>query len=307
MFRHNILFSILSQRVDFNSCEPSYSGTILTGPNQCTAITVKPECTEVDEEAFVDSNIESIDFTNALQLKKIGFRSFHNCDKIRVLTLPSNLEELGSNSFSNCTSLEKVTIPTTIKFIGIGAFAYCSSLKSITLPTSLSTIPTCMFAGCSNLTKVTIPENYHTLAPGCFEECTYLQKVVLPSNLYMIGERAFYKTCIRKLSIPDTVEFIGQYAFSFNVALTYLKLSNRVTDISYYIASNCPKFNTVILPEKIKNIGKNSFESCDIRSIDIPNSVTELGYNAFSQNSNLQTLKLPRKLPHFDTGVFYST
>lgn len=84
----------------------------------------------IDESAFSDTKIESIELPN-----------------IRVL---------GNHAFSECNRLCKVSMGNKIKEIPVCAFMDCSNLSDIIIPKSVEKIHQFAFAGCSKLKKIYI-------------------------------------------------------------------------------------------------------------------------------------------------------
>ena len=67
--------------------------------------------------------------------------------------------------------------------------------------------------------------------------------------------------------------------------VTYNGATYNVTEIGKYVFRDCP-VTEVILPEGLKKIGRQQFWGCDnLKSITIPSTVTEIGYDAFNSNA----------------------
>lgn len=67
--------------------------------------------------------------------------------------------------------------------------------------------------------------------------------------------------------------------------VTYNGTTYNVTEIGEYVFRDCP-VTEVILPEGLKKIGRQQFWGCDnLKSITIPSTVTEIGYDAFNSNA----------------------
>ena len=67
--------------------------------------------------------------------------------------------------------------------------------------------------------------------------------------------------------------------------VTYNGTTYNVTEIGKYVFRDCP-VTEVILPEGLKKIGRQQFWGCDnLKSITIPSTVTEIGYDAFNSNA----------------------
>lgn len=67
------------------------------------------------------------------------------------------------------------------------------------------------------------------------------------------------------------------------------------------------KLQKMLLPMSVKTIQTNAFARSGLKSIDIPNSVTQIGGDAFAYCSSLETVVLGKKVTQLNQGVFYSS
>lgn len=79
-----------------------------------------------------------------------------------------------------------------------------------------------------------------------------------------------------------------------------------VVGIKDWAFSFCMSVNKVHLTNNITRIGSFAFFASGIDAIDLPNSVTDLGENAFSQCINLKKVTLTDSITEIKSGVFYS-
>lgn len=83
------------------------------------------------------------------------------------------------------------------------------------------------------------------------------------------------------------------------------KTENNVIGESMFM--ECKKLKTIILPPTTSTIGVNAFARSGLREIDIPNSVTRLGNDAFAYCSYLAKVVIGKRVAKYDQGVFYSS
>lgn len=69
----------------------------------------------------------------------------------------------------------------------------------------------------------------------------------------------------------------------------------------------CTNLKSIELPVTIVGIQKCAFSSSGLRKIDIPNSVSQLGYDAFAYCGSLDTVVIGRRVTRIEQGAFYST
>lgn len=148
-----------------------------------------------------------------------------------------------------------------------------------------------------------------------FSKCPNLCYVAMPNTIESIGEWAF-RDCrrLRTLQIPASVRFIGRSAFGGCGGLTFISVDkdNPVFDSR----DNCNAIietatNTLIrgcaktvIPNTVTAIGYCAFSFCsNLTAIEIPNTVTAIDGGAFSYCYDLRSVSLPEKL----TKISYST
>lgn len=123
------------------------------------------------------------------------------------------------------------------------------------------------FAFCRNLVNVIIPNHITTIGDDAFYSCRNLKSIVIPSSVVAIGDSAFSFTGITSITIPGTVERISNASFSNS-------------DITSAIISN-----------GVKIIENNAFSGCsELINIEIPNTITSIGYNIFSYTTKLTNI-----------------
>ena len=69
----------------------------------------------------------------------------------------------------------------------------------------------------------------------------------------------------------------------------------------------CEKLRTVVLPATLTAIGSNAFARSGLKKVDIPNSVSRLGGDAFAYCNSLDTVIIGSRVSRLDQGVFYSS
>lgn len=117
----------------------------------------------------------------------------------------------------------------------------------------------------------------------------YDTEVTIPSKIdgYTVtGVENMDTSNIKKIVMPDTVTYIGEYAFGdYNDSVP---------------------LEEIVLSKNLKSIGPSAFRRCyDLKSIDIPKSVTEVGYSAFSGCSSLENVSINSEID-LTEGVFSS-
>lgn len=301
--------------------------------------------TTISKAAFGNcENLESINIPESVNL--IGDRAFGSCSSLKAIHIPA-ATEVGKDVFHLCPSLSSITVaegnphidsregcnaiietatdtliygcsatvvPSGVKAIEEKAFYFCSTLKSITLPEGLTKIGASAFVGCKNLETVTLPKGLKTIGESAFSFCDSLKGVEIPSTVTSIGRDAFANCfCLTKLNIPaatvfDPRAFRGCGAIeSISVDGNHPIYDNREgcnaiietkTDV---LLKGC---SSTVIPESVKEIGDNAFQYCKgLETINIPQTVMAIGYSAFA-GSGIRKITLPDTLTVLSDSMF---
>ena len=114
-----------------------------------------------------------------------------------------------------------------------------------------------------------------------------------------------YKNEIKSVMISDTVTSIGEYAFSYCMALTNVDMGEGVTKIGVCAFDECMDLKEVIIPDSVIVIGRSAFNFCaDMEYLSIGNGVKIIGEDAFSQCYGLTSLEIPDSVVTIETRAF---
>lgn len=216
---------------------------------------------------------------------------------ITSLIISGNISHIGSAAFSNLTKLESLTINTSAKelTIGIGAFMNCSALTSVTIPENVTEIGAGAFSSCTNLTTVNFNaskcETMGTLLSPVFYKSP-VANINFGSNVKYIPDYAFRQSSSTisptTITIPESVYYIGEYAFAYNSMLKTVNLPDKLTSLPQYMFYGCKLLSTVNTPKLLNTIGNYVFYNCSsLTSLNLPATVSNIGYGAFEGCSAL--------------------
>ena len=185
----------------------NYGNVTQVYPTKCVQISSKVKgfsdgttTSNVFSDTFED--IETIDFSSAINLATIGSYTFYQCSKVKTFDLSNceSLSSIGIDAFCNCTGATSIIFPTISKLtiLPSGCFSYCTSLPTFTIPNTIITI------------EKDNPDNY-----GVFYECSSLKEIIFApeSQCESIGGKAFLNSGLITITFPKTLKTIDGYSF----------------------------------------------------------------------------------------------
>lgn len=239
---------------------------------------------EIPPRAFeLLENLADVDLPDSI--KTIGDHAFWGCG-LEEISLPEGLIAIEDSAF-NGTNLAHVTVPNSVTELEGFAFAYCDSLESLTLLNPIEKLPEWLCAGCDSLQSVTIPSSVTSIGRRCFWD-SGLTNIHIPEGIKTIESMAFAYSDLEAVTFPNTLEVIGDYAFTGCNNLTKVEFPKSVETISGSAFAECDSLQSVRLPDNLKTIVEGSFDRCEnLKEIYIPSSVQRIERSVFSGCKNL--------------------
>lgn len=254
-------------------------------------------CTEL---VYVDLSLTS--------LTSVSDGMFKGFTKLETVLLPTNLETVGKGAFKN-TAIKNIVIPASVVTIGERAFEDCSALVGVEFGAAVETIGAYAFGSASSLAVVSLPASVRQIGVGAFEEAS-VSTLSFAENgaLETIGDRAFYHTSVKNVSVPKSVKTVGAESFAYNLQLTSLTFAEggmleTVGAGAFREDANLVSVNWGKAAAEVSTvIGGRAFEGCSsIVELTIPYTVSEIGQMAFFNLQNLKKLAIGAELRDFYT------
>lgn len=302
---------------------------------------------EIPEEAFAGcSHLIEVEIGQNSQLKIIRSRAFANCEILETFKVPKTVENIAPNAFHGCNKDFKLELTDEKQKL--------SMVESLILDPDLQRIGD-EYKLCCNIESIEISIVTTECEPGVLNSFKYLkfvkcdpmwlnsfltyniEMVFIPDGVIQIRQDDFENLIhLKFLEIPETVEYIDEFAFENCNQLTSVKcgsqhlpylnhkriktliLDNSVQEIHRSYFEAFVNLESIVLPETIKNVGLNVFANCKKlaminnsaienfinNKISIDESRTIILKEEFENWSNLQSLEIPKSIETIEKGAF---
>ncbi len=121
-----------------------------------------------------------------------------------------------------------------------------------------------------------------------------------------IGDGCFKNSTIRSIYIPDTVVYIGNFAFENCTRLSTISFVSSDTQLNVGTGAfqNCFALTTIDLPV-VTILGNSAFGNCTaLKTVRFNEGSKKIGSYAFSNCPELTTVVIPVSVDEMGTGVF---
>ncbi len=268
-----------------------------------TNVTIPDSVETIESSAFQYCNrLKSIKLPN--NLNKISDNLLHGCFNLKRINIPDSVEFIEESAFENCSSLNKIKLPKNLKTIGASAFMYCKNLSTISIPEGISTMQAFVFMNCDKLKDIKLPQSLKFICESAFEECSSLKSINLPQDLRSLGRKAFYKSGLTEITLPESINDIEDYTFAGCKNLKEVSLPASLSYISKGMFSDCPSLKNFNLSNSIIAIHDFAFANSGLTEITIPNSVIEFGNSVFEKCKDLKIVNLPSSIHYIPVKTF---
>lgn len=161
---------------------------------------------------------------------------------------------------------------------------------------------------------------YYNIIPGtktvavtseAAEHSTYSGRVIIPESVThsgekytvaAIGNKAFIRSKVTDVQIPDNVKSIGDSAFYFAEGLVNVTLPQHIKDIPSCAFAGT-SITAIAVPEGVTTLSNGAFQSClQLHSIFLPSTLKRIAAYGFNNCSNLAEIYCKAANPPEATG-----
>lgn len=269
---------------------------------------------------------------------ELGASVFEGCTNLQTLHLPEGIKKIPA-SFCAYSGIRNITLPTTITEIGQSAFLGTSGLQQIDLSkcNNLTVIGNNAFAA-SGITSATLPTSLKLIKSNAFE-ASAIKEISIPDSVMGSGdgaeeggvEKNAFWNCknLTKVSLSKGISVLQEGIFKGCTSLTQVEMRDKensiLTSIEQEAFMGCNNLSdtdflkgltkltkikknafTYVLPEKYdeKDIYGNLDLSNGLRSITVPDCVTEIEAHAFDSQVGVKNIQLGKGIITIPESLF---
>ena len=248
--------------------------------------------------------------TGSIDLTGVGLKNIitGNTDPARAI---------GEDAFKGITKITSLIIPDNIAMIEDGAFAGCVNIKELTIPIT-TTIHPGAFTGCVNIEKLNFTgigsginyDDYSILSMPWYLSRSKLTTVSFTPTITHIGHYTLFGC-----NNVDTLSFsknavmfsVGDDAFnSTSISSFPFSRVNEIGDSAFYGT----QFVTLNIPASVSTIGWRAFAYCmELLSVNISDNtlLRVIERDTFDGSENLTTIDIPSNIRAIKDNAFTST
>jgi len=240
----------------------------------------------------------------------IGDYCLYGLTQTTSITLPSTLTSIGDYAFANASKAVDVVLPESVTSIAYTAFS--NSAVNATASGTTGEVSWSLSNKTFTVSGNGRMADYTSSPWSTFRLSNLIESIVIEPGVTHIGNMAFYVSTsyiddVTSISIANTVESIGAYAFHGSREITSVSIPGSVKSIGNYAFYYCNALTSVNLSEGLETIGSYAFGSTKLASLNLPSTVTTIGSSAFYGVSTIKSVTLPEGILAIGSNAFYNT
>ena len=260
-------------------------------------VNIPSTVTFIGRNAFYETPVQFVTFTEGSQLKTIDRYAFQRCASLQEIILPEGLETIQYAAFDLCTGMKRVVMPNTVTYVGAYGFASAYALESIKFSDGLTELYEWICTEARSLTEVILPANLARIDHSAFYNTYSLHNIDFPSSLIEIDYEAFRYSALDSVKLPINLQWLGTDAFSNNSSLKYIEFPSYLERGNYSYRTSYHSDGTGWYTYNSSSGYRSNFRSCPNIETIVMRSATPPANDAdafeSSRSKSLITLVVP--------------
>lgn len=155
------------------------------------------------------------------------------------------------------------------------------------------------------ITSIVVTEGITQTGARAFQYLASATSISLPDSLQIIGQNLVYGcTSLESLTVPSGVTSMGFYLAYGCTSLKQATIEGSI--VGSYAFYQCTNLETVSIGNKVVTIELYAFHTCTaLKSVTMGNSVQTINYRAFQGCSSLTSIVIPASVTLLGDNVFY--
>ena len=282
------------------------------------SIVIPESIDSIGESAFEScqklTSIRIEDSDKPLRMREGYYRPFHYCGAAKTVYLGRNLI-LSENSTPFETSITSVEIGDKVTVINPRMFADNTLLTSVTIGKGVKSIEYSAFYNCGNYETVSeltvsLGENTTRIGEDAFRYCTKLNSIALPASVKTIEASAFSNTGLTDITIPATIDSLGQRAFGECGNLTNIRIENKTAALKmwngYYGSFAYSDAEKTVYVGRDLQLNDNTTVFGNPTSVTFGDNVTTINPSMFYNNGILASVTIGKGVKTIGSNAFYN-
>lgn len=274
--------------------------------------------------------------------------AFYDCPWIRTVYLGKNLSAIEPSAFQDCDKLTRFMVDkynqqyadydgVLYDHEGLYLYAYPAGKddEEYTVIDSCTTVGTKSFSGASKLKSIVLTDNIINIGAAAFQGCNGIVDITLPfiggsidddnPAAYVFNVDSYgnyywpYKSNLKSITLLKGNLKAGAFRGAKDLEEICINDCTNITDIPHECFTACVNlerlifggdkdevdYNAVILPNTVTGIGWDAFSDCDkLKSFVIPDSVKDIDDTAFSDCNGIENFSVVSSSKYFDSDKF---
>ena len=239
-------------------------------------------------ESFQNTSIKYLNLSHCTELKEIDYSAFYECTELEYVDIRNTkVTSLSTTAFKNNIKLTTFYFNSLLETIYDGVFEGCINLKNFIYPNnSVLTRIAGNALHDTNITNLEFGPSFQSFFKFPPSKTKIQQLTVSKDN----------KNCVVEENVLFTADKTILIWYLINKPEKHYDIPSTVKTISAGAFMNAQNLESVYIPNSVQILSIACFKCSMLKSINIPDSVTELWEHSFESCEQLISLKIGRNV-----------